>query len=155
MKKRSKGVIIFAILIILNTFFNSRGLQLNNFRIFFEGLPEKLIFFRFCISIGICFLSILSSIGILLLRDFFRKTALFVAGFAIYVHLVEGTIFGIKAYSKVIEQEAAINAADRLSEIFLIRLMWTYAIADTLIELAFLIALIYFFTRHKVKQQFK
>lgn len=158
MKKRSKGVTIFGILLILSCLFQMLGLtKADTWKLLFQPLPEGIVYIRFLISVIVLILGVISGIGVLFLKDIFRKIALFLGFFALYAYLIEAPFFTFRNMPQFIKQ-AAMHAAATIPgvvESTYSLVLWTTMIISWIIDLGFAICLIYFFTRTKVKAQFK
>ena len=92
-KKRSKGVTIFGILIIVGSLYQVLGLRFSDYRFLFQPLPEGVIMLRFSISAILLILGIITGIGLLGLKNIFRKIALFLGFYAIFTNLFEAPFF--------------------------------------------------------------
>lgn len=156
-KKRPKEVIIFATLIILGSLYQMFALKLDLFKTLLQPLPEKIILAHFFISATLLILGVISAIGILYLKNTFRKIVLFIAFYTLYTYLIESPLFILRNFHIFVEQ-STIEFISRHPDIpasFVSLATWSFAIITWIIDFTFAICLIYYFTRPKVKEQFR
>lgn len=155
-KKRSVGVIVFGILLILSSLFNITGLNINGHRFLLQPLSNALIVASFIISAIALVAGIISGIGVFFLKDIFRKIALFVGGYTIFTYFVLGplTFKNIPAFIDMNVNEM-ISTAPVLSESTASAIIWSITSIGLVVDFGFALCLVYFFTRPKVKEQFK
>ncbi len=151
-EKISKGIIISAILIIL---YSLHGLPTVGFDIYyskFYPLPEKVILARYIYSIALRIALITCSLGILLRKDIFRKVLLLISFFTI------ATVYWkhpVDCFKRVLlwKIEQGILPAEALSTIDMASRI--SALLCSVVDIVFALCLIYYFTRPKVKKQFR
>lgn len=157
MSKRSLGVSALAILLILGALIKFLGCKLGGYKILFQPLPEKIIIVHyFFIKISLI-LGIVSGIGILFLKNIFRKIAVFLSAYTIFNYLVEGPFFIFRNVPKTIN-DLALNISAQTKSVSLAVIsgfLWNYIIIVWIMDFSFAILIIYFFTRSKVKEQFR
>jgi len=156
-KKISKGVVSFGILHIVYYSFFMLQYNLEDARYLLQPLPEGIILSDFFITKAILVLGVISGIGILRLKNVFRKTALFVGFYTIISYLSIVSFIESNNVLGFLEKKAAylISTAPHISESAASTILWTSVIIGDAIHLIFTFGLIYFFTRPKVKEQFK
>ena len=153
-KKRSIGVTIFGILLILGALFQMLGSKLDVYKFMFQPLPERIILIRYFISIILLILGVITGVGILRLKDIFRKIAIFIGFFTLYTYIVEGPLFAFKSMPKFVElQLAGLVSAGEIPESIIYPVIWGSIIISAIIDFGFAVCLIYFFTRPQVKEQ--
>ena len=151
-KKRSMGVEIAGFLIILISLYKIMlGLNFNLFSLLFQPLPDKIIMMHYFISLTILILLLISGVGILFSKNIFRKVVLFIASYTLLSYLIEGPLFYFRNISKLIEQ-TAIEITSKTPNIpasIFSSISWVIIILFVVIDFAFAIWLVYFFTRHE------
>ena len=105
-KKRSKGVTIFAILILVSILYNMLGFNQTHFRTLFQPLPEKIIAIRYFLSIAVLITAFISAIGLFFLKNTFRRIIIFTAFYTVYTYLVEAPFFVFRNVHGFIKQQA-------------------------------------------------
>lgn len=155
-KKRSIGVTIFGILFILGSLFQMLGLKVADYKFMFQPLPEKIILIRYFISVAVLILGVITGIGLLRLKNIFRKMALFLGFFTLYTYILESPFFVFKNMPEYVEQQfISIASTGAIPESIIYAILWTSIIVSLVIDFGFAGGLIYFFTRPKVKEQFR
>ena len=83
--------------------------------------------------------------------------ALIIASYSIFTYLIEAPLFCFRNFPKLVEQSLAetIAKAPNISSSTLSLILWVSIILFWAIDFSFAIYLIYFFTRSKIKEQFK
>jgi hypothetical protein len=160
-KKRSKGVTIFGILLIVSSLWELKNLADFNYYLFlFQQLPEQAIRVRYFGSITLRMLGLVSGIGILGLRNIFRKIAISLNWFTILTIYWKHPIYTLRnIYKGYLEQIVNIMVFTKYGPNFPIDRIYekSLLVASTflnVVDLVFAFSLIYFFTRPTVKQQF-
>ena len=157
MSKRSPGVIVLAILFILGALIQLTGVKFSDYRVFFQPLPEKIILAHYFLTKILLLLGVVSGIGILLLKNIFRKIAVFLSWYTIFTYLVEGPFFIFRNVPKYIDN-LSLNMSSQTKSIslsFISSFIWNYTIITWIIDFSFAICIIYFFTRNSVKVRFR
>ncbi len=151
MEKRPLGVTIFGILLIWISLQRIPWLSFNVYRYYFQSLPEKIILIRYFISVSMGILKLASGIGVLSLKDVFRKAALFISFISILTVYWKHPFF---VFLKI-RREAIAKSGISMPENEINLIAWTAVIIVSLLTIGFSIALIYYFTRPKIKKLFK
>ena len=150
--KISKGIIIFSILIII---YSIHGLPIVNFKTYYSKFypsPERVILVRYILSIALRVVLIISSLGILLRKEIFRKIILFLSLFTI------ATIYWkhpVVCFERVLlwKVSQGILPVDVLTRIDMLSRI--SAMICAIMDIGFALCLIYYFTRPQVKKQFR
>ena len=126
-------------------------ISFSSYYIKFRPSPEKIIFIRYIFSIAVRVVLLVSSVGILLRKDIFRKIILFISFFTI------ATIYWkhpVICFKRVLMWKIAqgILPVDVLPKIDMVA--WISAIICAIVDIGFALCAIYYFTRPKVKKQF-
>ncbi|MBU0469005.1 MAG: hypothetical protein KKF78_00935 [Candidatus Omnitrophica bacterium] len=169
---RSTGVTWFGVLLTVGALFKIFLLfNYDYYRFLFQPLSDKAIFIRYVMSIAHIFLGLICGIGILILRDVFRKIAILLCfvtvltvywkhpvyvfrNVAVYIeHQYNGKTFGeevemSKEGYPLFKKGSSIYELEY--ESFPLISMSFYCIYD----IVFCFAFIYFFNNKKVKEQF-
>jgi len=151
-KKRSKGIIIFSILIFLRSLWDLNiYTSFSHYCFLFQPLPEKIILARYVFSIFLRMALLISGIGILFLKDIFRKTILFISFFTV------ATIYWkhpVSCFRNIVTSLAA--QGEFTSDVTLTpnTLIWILLAINYIIDIGLSLSLIYYFTRPKVKELF-
>jgi hypothetical protein len=156
MSKRSPGVLVLAILFILGALIQLPSVKFDDYKIFFQPLPEKVIIVHYFFIKVLLILGIISGIGILLLKNIFRKIAVFLSAYTIFNYLVEGPFFIFRNVPQYINN-LSLNISSQTKSVslsFISGFLWNYTIIAWVLDFSFAILIIYFFTRSKVKDQF-
>ncbi|MGA2775646.1 MAG: hypothetical protein ABSE81_06265 [Candidatus Omnitrophota bacterium] len=155
-KKRSVGIIVFGILMILGSLVQL-PVGISSYSVLLKPLPESVIIVRDCIMKLLLILGAISGVGILWLKDIFRKIAVFLSVLVILDYIIQLPFFVLKNIPDFIHQQTIKTTAmnPTISQHFHSSLLWTSAILAWAIDIGFAICVIYFFTRPKVKDQFK
>lgn len=150
------GVESVGFLIIFISFYKIMlGLNFNLFSLLFQPLPDKIIIIHYFISLTTLILLLISGAGILFFKNIFRKIILFIASYILLSYLIEGPLFYFRNISKLIEQ-TAIEITTKTPNIpasIFSSISWVIMILFVVIDFAFAIWLVYFFTRHKVENR--
>ena len=146
-EKRPPGVIILGALLMLGSIYSLWGiLDFDYYRFMFQQLPEPFIWIRYVASIIFRLVSLTAAVGVLLLKDIFRKLAI---GLGLWTLATLYWKHPFYVFNNIYQgqQEIFLNK----NPIFpWIALGFYYAI-----DIIFSISFIYYFTRPKVKAYFK
>lgn len=155
-KKRSIGVMIFGILMILGALIQLPG-NLEMLKLLSNPLPEIIVVGRYYLIKLLLILGIAAGVGILCLKNIFRKIALFTSAFVIFDYLIELPFFALRNIPNFIEQQVKeiIAKSPMIPASALSSILWTTIVMSWIIDFGFSLCVIYFFTRPKVKEQFK
>ncbi len=156
-EKRSRGVTVFATLIIIGSLLQILASRFDDYNILHQPLPENLIFAYFLTVTSFLILGLIAAIGLFSLKNIFRKTILLTSAFCIFTYLFSGIFFMFRNLPIFIEKEAmkALAKCPTISESILLSTLWVSVILGSIIDFGFSICVIYFFTRPSVKEQFK
>lgn len=155
--KRSTGITVFSVLLIVGALYSLMGMSnVEGWNFLFQPLPEIFIQIRYFITVFVIALALISGVGILFLKDYFRKIIIFTTFFTFFSYLIEGPLIIYRNLPGFVEQQAALLAieAPDISLKGVSAVLWFFVIFSYVIDFCFAICLVYFFTRPKVKQQF-
>ena len=151
MKKRPLGVTIFGAILIWISLQRIPWLSFNVYHYYFQPLPEKIILIRYFISVSMGILELASGIGVLFLKDIFRKTALFISFLYILTVYWKHPFF---VFLKI-RREAIAKSGISMPENEINSIAWGAVTIVSLLTIGFSIVLIFYFTRSKIKKLFK
>ena len=157
LRKGSTGIRVFSSLLIVWAMFNLMGMaDVEGWNFINQPLPERVIQANYFISVFFATLALMSGVGILFLKESFRKIVLAAAFFTLFTYLIEGPLFIYANLPALVQQQAAlvITQTPDLSLTGITAAIWFIMIFGYVIDFGFAVALIYFFTRSKVKKQF-
>ena len=147
MKKKPLGVTIFGAILIWISLQRIPWLSFNVYHYYFPPLPEKIILIRYFISVSMGILELASGIGVLFLKDIFRKTALFISFLSILTVYWKHPFF---VFLKI-RREAIAKSGISMPENEVNSIAWGAVTIVSLLTIGFSIALIFYFTRSKIK----
>ena len=157
-KKILPGVIVFAILLILSTLIWSMAhLNYDYYRTTVKFLPEAFVRIRYFVSIINRFLVLVSAVGILFLKDIFRKIGLLLCFLTVCVLPWKHPFFTFKDLAEKATQDvlSAMPPVDILTRELIFKIsLWSSVAIVYIIDIGFAVAFIYYFTRPKVKSLF-
>ena len=155
--KRPKGVIIFGILIITSSLIHMHKLVLDydwNRENMLTCMPEWLVVVRYCFSWFQRILGLTIAIGILRLKNIFRKLGIALGVFTICTLYWKHPYSAFLRHTNYLDQQFGhlLTAAPGItfSSLTLISLIVYY-----ILEIVFWGIFIYYFTHPKVKEQFR
>ena len=151
-KKISKEIIILSMAVILYSFQGMPTIDFDSYAIKFYPLPEKLILLRHVFSIALRIFIFITGLGILLRKDIFRKSVLFVSLFTICTVYWKHPFLCFKN-SLMFNIRQGVLSVDLMPKIDF--LAWICVVTCYLMDIIISIFLIYLFTRPKIKEQFK
>lgn len=152
-RKRSIGITIFSILLLVASIHKLIGFKdYEYYKLMFQHLDAKYIFIRYIVSILWRLLAIGVAIGILLMKDFFRKLGLLMQATSIAILSWKHPVQVFVNISQYLEQIVAQNP--RLTFLIHPQLPLIAAVGFAIIDFIFAFAFLYFFTRPTVKAQF-
>ncbi len=153
-KKRSRGVTILAVLLILGCL-SQLSISYASYKWLFQPLPQRIILAHYYLMKIILILGITCAVGIFYLKDIFRKIAIYLSLFTLFSYLIEFPVFILRNVPAYIEEQI-YNAFMQGYFTPPVRvLIWGLFIAGWVIDICFALFWIYFFTRPRVKEQFK
>ena len=149
-RKISRGVIICGILVIEYSFLSRPG-SFSSYYDRFRPAPENLIFIRYLFSIGLRLALFISGIGILFLKNIFRKIAIFVSLFTIATVYWKhpAIIFKRILWGKIRQGMLSTALIPKIN-----MLTWICVAISSIIDITVCLCLIYYLTRPEVKEQF-
>lgn len=125
----------------------------------FQYLPDRIIIVRYFVSIGLRIVGLIAGIGILFRKNLFRRLALALSFFTILTIYWKHPINCFRIIFDRIGQQILATSAIADQALTVIKLlqsvMWVTLVIVYIIDLGFSICLIYYFTRPKVKEQFR
>jgi len=151
-KKRSRGVTIFAVLLIVGSIHKLIGLSdYNYYVLMFQHLPSDLIITRYTFSIALRILGFSIAMGILMLNEFSRKVIVILSFCTILTIYWKHPLQVFTNLAVHVGQNTpSFEGVTLLNPVFPIVAMIFYSIWDIM----FSCSMIYFFTRPNVKKQF-
>lgn len=156
--KRLRGVAVFGtILIIVSVLqiiiFIGRK---DDYMVFFQPLPERIILLRYALSLLFRITCLAAGIGILFLKETWRKILLFLGFFTIATIYWKHPISVFKKFIPHSREILQAKGLDRdVQELALSIVPWMQLIFNYAVEIVFWGCLIYYFTRPQVKEQFR
>ena len=159
--KHPVGIAVLAVMLIAGSLINILKLfDFGYYRYLFQPLPGWLIFFRYFISWALKITGIIAGIGILRLKDTYRKLAIYLFIFTICTIYWKHPFFGFARHTaymdRIFNNSGFYQAlAERLPMPSFSSLANVSAIVAQVIDVLFAAICIYYFTRPKVKGQFK
>ena len=164
-KKRSKGVNVFCGLLIFSSLYqiNTLIMERDWYFMLYSHLPEWLMVMRYSFSWLQRILGLSAAIGMLMLKDFYRKLALVISVFSILTLYWKHPYTAFQKHTELLDKVFAANTS--LSNLFLklsengINISFSdLTVASMLfhwfLDIIFFGSLIYFLTRKEVKGQF-
>lgn len=153
-KKRPAGAIVFAILIIIGSLLQL-PYNIVSARLLLQPLPENIIQIHFFIIKITLLLAIISGVGILCSRNIFRKIAVFLGIFNIVDYFIEIPFFLLRNFPGYINQPVAeLTKNSSIPPDVFSTIYWVLTIIGWIIDFGFAVAMVYYFTRRRVKEQF-
>ena len=156
--KRSKGVTIFAILLIVSALVGLAAvLDPETIKEQYRSLPESIVTIRYYISIIVVIGALVSGIGLFSLKNIFRKLTILVCSFGLYGYIIELPFILLKSIPSLIEKKALeiVATTPGIPAEVHIKGLWVAIITFWTIDFLFLFCLLFYLTRPKVKEQFK
>jgi hypothetical protein len=154
----SPGIRVFSTLLVVWAAFNLMSMtNVEDWNYLNQPLPEVLIQANYIITVFFITLGLISGVGILFLKESFRKIVIVTAFFTLFTYLIEGPLLIYPNLGGFIAKQTAIVAAEApdLSIAGIKAALWMILIFGYVLEFGFALSLVYFFTRPKVKKQFK
>ena len=121
----------------------------DHYRYLHQEYPPAIIALSYCVSWAVKILGLVSGIGILYRKDFFRKTAIAGSLFAILTTHLKHSYAGFLQHAHYLDEHLDLNLGIAFSSI-----AWPAMAAARIIDVIFAAALIYFFTRPEVRKHF-
>jgi hypothetical protein len=121
-----------------------------------QPLPLELIQVNYFITVFFISLALMSGIGILFLKESFRKIVIAAACFTLFTYLIEGPLLIYPNLAGFVAKQTAYVSAEApdLSVAGLQAALWFMIIIGYVLDFGFAVALVYYFTRPQVKKQF-
>ena len=153
-RKRSRGVTILGYLLI----FSSLGAMItlvsfNHYKYLFHHLPEEVMLVRYFISWTLRIVGRISGIGILRLSDICRKIAIAIFCITIMGVCVKNSYACFSNLIRLLDQlpiAGALGGPGIFSSV-----IRPAVITSRILDIIFSVCFIYFFTRPRVREQFK
>jgi len=120
-------------------------------------LPENVIFVHHLFSEACLVALLIAGIGILYLKDIFRKIILFVSCFTLFTYLIEAPLI-VRNIPEHINRQAANLAALPFNQLPLstwLTCLWIATAVVCALDFGFALFGLYYFTRPKIKALFK
>ncbi|HAJ57680.1 MAG TPA: hypothetical protein DCL35_07965 [Candidatus Omnitrophica bacterium] len=161
MKKMPLGVALFGIVLVVTSFLQLRTFLIYSragyYDVLFVPLPENIIFLRGIFSALLRIAGLAAGMGILLGKDLFRKTALFVAGITIATVYLKHPYYAVKKHAELSINYVAQKIGNfEIMSPAIIELVAKVSMAVLLaIDVFFSLAIIYYFTLPQIKRWFK
>ena len=159
---RSRGVTIICVLIILVCLWSILGSIKGGWEVSedvikrFQPLPNIVIVPLFYMEKMLPLIGLIAAIGILFLKDIFRKGILFTSAFNVILYILESPLLFRNIPNTINEQFTRISSTNSdISQPVFFSIALMIVIAYVIIDCGFSVGVIYFFTRPKVKEQFK
>lgn len=159
--KYPKGITIFGILLIVSSTMHMHTLlDFEHYRYLFHPLPEGIILLRYSISWGMRIIGLISAVGILRLKDIFRKISIYLFIFTILTVNWKHPCFGFQNHAAYLDKFLKDSGLYPL-EIWGTRIPSFSSLANVsalcaqILEVLFAAVFIYYFTRPKIKVRFK
>ena len=150
--KISKEIIVLAAIIILYSVVGMPSSSFDDYALRLRPLPEQIIFARFIYSITLRIVLFISGIGILFRRDIFRKIVLFISFFTISTVYWKHPVFYFKKFLMSYFGQGA-PTVELISKVNF--MAWGCVAICCIVDISVALCLVYFFTRSKIKEQFK
>ncbi len=153
-RKRPLGVKIFSVLLIMGSLYKLWGFwSYGYYRFMFQPLTEEAIFLRYCLSVGLRLAGLIIAVGVLFLKNIFRKTLLLLSFSTLCLLYWKHPFF-------VFENIARYNEQFFLNRIIVTELVypaypWISLIFNYAIDIGFSLAILRYFTRPQIKEHFK
>jgi len=157
LRKGSTGIRVFSSLLIVWAMFNLMGMaDVEGWNFINQPLPERVVQANYFITVFFTTLAMMSGLGILFLKESFRKIVIAAAFFTLFTYLIEGPLFIYANLPALVQKQAALVIAESpdLSLVGLKVAIWFITIFGYVLDFGFAVALVYFFTRPQVKKQF-
>ncbi len=151
-RKRPWGVIIFGSILIITSveqLWNIPGYP--EYRIVNPGLPEGVLHLRYVVSYVLRIVGLASGVGVIFLSEFFRRILLGLSAFSI------GTIFLRHTYGSfylATQTAVLMNTKPGMTLWPIETLTWASLLARCVVDVAFALAVIYYFSRPGVRAHF-
>lgn len=152
-QKRSIGVTIFGYLLIFSSLSQMSTLAcFSHYKYLFQHLSEHMMLVRYLISWALRIVGLASGIGILRRLDIFRKIAIAIFCITIAGVCVKNSYACFNNLNRLLDQ-LAMNTFG-VPGIFS-SVTRPAVVTARILDIAFSLCFIYFFTRPKVKEQFR
>ena len=152
-KKRPQGVSIFCTLLILGSIYKLWGFwNYEYYQFMFQQLTEQMIFIRYVGSVALRLVGIFIALGVLFLKDGFRKALLALCVWALCSLYWKHPFFVFENIARYTEQLFLNKMVlwDLTHPVY----PWVSFIFHCMIDIVFSGSAIYYFTRPQVKKHF-
>jgi len=153
-KKTAVNINIWGILLIVSSVYGMIVLLesgYDHYRYLHQEYSASIIALRYCVSWAVKILGFISGVGILMRKDFFRKTAIAGSLFAILTTHLKHSAKGFAQHTRYLDEHFDIP----LEGFHFSSLTWSAMMISRTIDMIFAAALIYFFTRPGVRKHFR
>jgi len=156
-RKRPLGVTILAILLMAGSIHKLFGFtNYPYYKIMFQHLPGNLIFIRYMGSILLRLIGIAVGIGLLLMKNFYRKAVIILAIFTILTIPLKHQMATFENIAQFLEQQVQQSPPSSTNQkIGFADSTTSVALLFGLIDLLFSLTLIIYFRRPKIIAEFK
>ena len=152
-RKRPRGVVIFCTLLILASIYKLWGfLNYGYYRFMFQQLTEQTIFARYCVSVTLRLAGLVIAVGVLFLKDNFRKLFLLLSLLTLCTLYWKHPFFVFENIAKYTEH-LFLNKMD-VRELTYPIYLWASIIFHYMVEIIFSGSALYYFTRTEIKERF-
>ncbi|MDD5020396.1 MAG: hypothetical protein PHH75_05955 [Candidatus Omnitrophica bacterium] len=156
-KKRSKGVTIFAwLMIVLNISFFLSSTDIRFYDACFRQFPKNVVFFIVTYSMVSALIGMMAGIGLLKLRPAARKIGIFIntTDLLIGIPLFSVSFDGVKKYVSDVVVSELIKTPVVVDIEMVLTIVWDVVVVWSLAVFVLSALFIFFFTRPAVKAQF-
>jgi len=150
--KISKELIILGVIVLLYALQGMPTLDFDSYALRFRPLPEKFIFARYALSLGIRIFLLAAAVGIFFRREIFRKIIIYAGVFTVFTVYWKHPVI---VYKRILMWKVAQGALPASVIPRIDGLAWASAAASYLVDIIIALGLIYLFTRPKIKRQFQ
>lgn len=157
-RKATFGIILFGTLLIITSFLQLVTLSdLEHYKWLFQQLPQRSIMLRYFFSMLARILGLIAGLGIIYRKDFSRKIALFLSIAVICTVYWKHPLVAVERHSQpIIDAVFEVVGEQRLITPHLKKLIAPISMIGLYaIDISFSVALIYYFTRPRVKELFR
>lgn len=153
-RKRSKGVTVLGVLTIIFSLTSIPAWNYKDFSTIYNSFPHFIILILFIYTILYVPLGIIAGIGILKLNNIARKLAITITAINLFIFVL--TVFGLDGIKAFIQKEyQGVNLTNIIPEATFLNICLGVIYFGFTIGFIYEIIYLYFFTRPKIKEQFK
>jgi hypothetical protein len=153
-KGRPQGATLFGVFLILGSIYKLWGfLGYEYYLLSFQPLPELAIFVRYIGSVTLRILGLIVATGVLLLRDVFRKFFMVLCVLTLCTLYWKHPLFVFENIARHTEQLFLGKSVS--GELAYPLHPWISLIFNYSVDIIFCVSALFYFTRPKVKEQFR